>query len=262
MSKRRTVAEKPHATVSEIVEQDRIIRQGFEARVGAPLPYPAKDRAGAQYVEERVARTVNEFARNGLKAKTLSKAQREEWWREWEYGINNLTHDGEPTLDEAEDIKWDAYCILIDIPPGSRIGRMFPMLPSDHHPPKEWPMEVIASVTTGRLLCKDLAEFIEFMVWFAGGWPDTFAGEMDKVKAHKLLVHCAAASLQAQHCEMQDGKLGKGQKFRPLPDPEDAKGISPVNGIVTIKALLSSYPKKLTIRPANFTELMKLSGAK
>lgn len=267
MSKRRSINEKPRATVSEIVEQDKIIRQGFEARIGAPLPVPmksyaeardaAKTNEQARYVENRIAEFVNLFARSGSKNRFLSQAQREDWWREYEYGRSDFIEE-EPTLAQEEDLKWDAYCILIGIPVSSRIGRMFQMLPDDRHPPKEWSIEVVASVTTGKLLCEDLAQFMEFMIWFAGGWPDTFAGELDKNKAHRLLVHCAA---QAINLQWQERYLPKGE-WPMLPQPDDVRGVTPQNSYITVKGMLLKYPKTVTLRPANFTELMALSGAK
>lgn len=267
MSSRRSVNEKPRATVSEIVEQDKIIRQGFVSRLGEPMAYPlrsykearemARTDARLEYAETRIAKFVNEFARNGNKNKYLTQGQRDDWWKEYEYGLSDFI-ETEPNPQENEDLKWDAYCILIGIPVSSRIGRMFQMLPDDRQPPKEWPIEVIISVTTGKLLCRDLAEFVEFMVWFTGGWPDTFAGELDKSRAHRLLVHCAAQALNLQWQELY---VSKGE-WGLLPQPDDVKHMTPANFLVTSKVLLSKYPKTLTIRPANFTELMKLSGAK
>lgn len=267
MSKRTNINQKPRATVSEIVEQDKIIRAGFEARIGAPLPMPlrlyarAREMANtseqARYIEGRIAEFVNMFAKNGNKNKFLSQAQRDIFWREMDYAKAQLLDGEDFTPEGEEDAKWDAYCQLIGIPAASRIGNMFQMLPDDRHPPKEWSFLVVASVTSQKLLCKDLAEFMEFMVWFTGGWPDTFAGELDKRKAQRLYTQCAAESLQ-----LQWEKIRKAKEPKRLPGPDDVKHINPVNSLVTLRTLMLDYPEKLTLTPANFTELMALSGAK
>lgn len=259
MSSRKPLTEKPRVTVSEIVEQDKIIRHGFEARVGAPLPLPERSRSTQRewappirYMEERMALTTNEFARNGLKAKSLSQKQRDEWWGEYDYNAATFDEDRDPTDVETEEWKWSAYCILIGIPPANRIGSMFLMLPDDRQSPRSWPVEVVFSVTTGKLLCKDLAQFTEFMVWFAGGWPDTFAGELDKKKAQRLFVDCAAQAIDYQL---------RGSKIKPL-TPKDVAKINKVNHPVMLPALLAEYPPVIELHPAKFTELMMYSGAK
>lgn len=249
--------EKPRTTINEILHENDIIKRAFWEIVGAPMPEPMRsyemmkravsgraqileegvDMASLQYMEEKMARAVNTMKRNGAKRKYMSQPERDVYWEERAYSDYNL--EGV----DVEDKKWDAWCMVIGIPVRSRVRQMFQMLPEEKLAIQEWPFLTVASVMTGRLLVADLQILMEFVVWFGGGYPDTFVGILDRRFARACFVDAMRTCIRKQWAD--------------APWPVDIQGISTANEKQFIPKFAAKFANTpiITLVPASFTEI-------